>query len=385
MTSHRALPVSLRPYASALLTTTLVGLLAFLLRRVLRPELPGQIAGPLFFAAVVVSAWRGGLGPGLLAAALSILALEYFFLPPVWGLRLGWCDAPRLAVYLLTVVLVSRLLGHWRKSADDLSRTQEGLRAARAIQQRLFPGHVPALTGFDLAGACHPAEAIGGDCFDYVRFHGGGFGLVVADVSGHGLGPALLMAETRAFLRAFALRSDDPGEVLTLANRLLSQDSSNEHFCTLFLGRLDCGSRSLLYASAGHEGYLLDADGQARLLRATSMPLGIAGDLVVPCADPLRLAPGQILVVFTDGVQETQGTDGTHFGAGRAIEVVRANRLRPAREIVAGLLLAVRAFSGERRDDVTVVVLKAQPTGEVGLAGVTAAARPAGIRKGIDP
>src|SRR5205823_14364179 len=125
----------------------------------------------------------------------------------------------------------------------------------------LFPGGGLGLAGFDIGGASYPAEATGGDYFDYIPLGDGTLVVAIGDVSGHGLGPALLMASTRAYLRALALVHTDITQMLALANRVLCQDT-NEQFVTLVLARLDPDSGTLIYASAGHpSGYLLDRAG----------------------------------------------------------------------------------------------------------------------------
>ena len=138
-----------------------------------------------------------------------------------------------------------------------LRDASEEFRAAREIQQRLFPAAAPALPGFDIAGALYPAKATAGDYFDYIPMLGNCVGVVVGDVSSHGMGPALLMSETRACLRTLALGHSDVGDILTLANRMLSADTDDFHFVTLALARIDPASCEMVYGSAGQRSYLL--------------------------------------------------------------------------------------------------------------------------------
>src|SRR5204863_10180898 len=140
-----------------------------------------------------------------------------------------------------------------RKRAEkELRQNQEQFRVAREIQQHLFPKAAPALPGFDIAGASYPAEATGGDYFDYLPMLNEGLGVIAGDVTGHGVGPALLMAETRAYLRVLTGRREDVGEILTRANGVLAEDIGQERFITLFMARLDPRSRTLAYASPSH-------------------------------------------------------------------------------------------------------------------------------------
>ena len=143
-----------------------------------------------------------------------------------------------------------------------LHDTSEEFRAAQEIQQRLFPVEAPRLDGFDIAGALYPAKATAGDYFDYIPMLETCTGIVLGDVSSHGMGPALLMAETRACLRALSQTYVDVGEILTRTNHTLAADTHDFHFVTLTLARLDPSNASLVYAAAGHRGYLLDPSGE---------------------------------------------------------------------------------------------------------------------------
>lgn len=232
---------------------------------------------------------------------------------------------------------------------------------ARQIQQKLFPAAAPVLAGFEVAGMTCPADATGGDYFDYVPMLNGGVGIVLGDVSGHGFGPALLMAATRAYLRAFAQTHSDLGGLLSLVNRVLSLDMEDSRFVTLVLASLDPGTRSLIYVSAGHPtGYVLSADGDVRArLPSTGLPLGIGFEDYLESA-PISLRPGELVLLLSDGITEAVAPDGTAFGANRAVDIVRIYRHDPAVRLVANLYHAVRAFAHNRPqlDDFTTVVIK---------------------------
>ena len=253
-----------------------------------------------------------------------------------------------------------------RKRAEkELRENKEQFRVAREIQQRLFPKSAPALAGFDIAGASYPAEATGGDYFDYLPMLNDRLGVVVGDVTGHGVGPALLMAETRAYLRVLAGRREDVGEILTRANSVLSEDMGNERFITLFLARLDPRTRTLSYASAGHPtGYILDATGQVKIkLPRTGVPLGIQPDTHYTSSPEIPLAYGDIVLLVTDGIEESMSPEDAFFGMERIQEIVRSNRERTAQEIVERLYQAVREFgrNSPQMDDVTAIILKVNP------------------------
>jgi serine phosphatase RsbU (regulator of sigma subunit) len=249
-----------------------------------------------------------------------------------------------------------------RQAERALRATEEKIGVAREIQQKLFPATAPALPGLDIAGGSFPAEATGGDYFDYLRLADGSLGLVIGDVTGHGFGPALLMAATRAYLRALAQTYTDVGTILTLANRVLAEDIGDDRFVTLLLARLEPATRAFVYASAGHpNGYLLDASGQVKtVLHSTAIPLGVLPTMAYTSSPPIVLQPGDHVVLLTDGIAEARAPDQTPFGLERVIDVVRYYRADNARQIVDNLYHAVRAFShnAPQRDDITAVVLK---------------------------
>jgi sigma-B regulation protein RsbU (phosphoserine phosphatase) len=332
----------------------------------------------LFFIAVIVSTLYGGLGPGLVAIALATAGIDYFLVRPFQGVRQfpedgaqpGTPEAAivssvvRVAVFAVSALLISLL--NWRRlRAEVAARSSElELHIAREIQQKLFPADVPSVPGFDIFGIALPAGAAGGDYFDYFPLPGDRLGIVVADVSGHGLGPALLMASTRAYLRALALTHREVSETLGLANDILCRDTGDGRFVALLFASLDPATRSLVYIGAGVEGYLLDASGAVTRLDATSLPLGIDPNITFPCAPPRVLEPGQAVLVFTDGLLEARSPDGSYFGIERVLAVARATQSQTADGMARALCQAVRDFSQGRPqgDDITVVVIKARPT-----------------------
>ena len=357
-------PFRLPRYVVPILAIAGAVALSLSLRLELQLSWPGQVSSPLLLVAVAVSAWYGGTGPGVIAAGLSLLSLEILFLPPTFVVDLGWEDLPRLGTFFGASLLVAWMTAARRQAESALEQTRDKLRAARTVQQRLFPPGPPARPGLDAAGVSLPANTVGGDYFDYIPLPGGALGVVAADVSGHGLGPALLMAEVRAYLRALALTDDDLGRVLTLTNRVLTADTAHE-FVTLFFAAVDDRAGRLTYAGAGHEAYLLDPAGGARRLCSTSLPLGLERDLVVPCADPVPLAAGQVLLVVTDGVTETRSPGGEMYGIDRCLETARANRVRPPRDLIQALAADLHRFADgrPRADDVTMVAVKVRAVG----------------------
>ena len=231
---------------------------------------------------------------------------------------------------------------------------------AREVQQRFHQSAEPA-PGFDVAGSTQAAALTGGDYFDVLPHPDGRLTIAIGDVSGHGFGAALLMAETRAYARAYASLGSDPGVLLERLNRALAKDLNGAQYVTLLVVRLDSGRRTLQYASAGHvTGYLLDRAGEVTLgLQSTGPPLGLFSAPVFAVSDEIGYEEGDTLVLLTDGITEAAGQDGEEFGAEGALGVVRAHLGRPAREIADAICAAARAFcAGPASDDLTAVVCR---------------------------
>jgi serine phosphatase RsbU (regulator of sigma subunit) len=269
---------------------------------------------------------------------------------------------PAEEAFLASVADVLAGTIHRKQSERRVSENEVQLLAAQRIQQHLLPKESPDLPGFDIAGASYPAELTGGDTFDYLALQDGSLGLAIGDVAGHGFAPALLMASTHASLRLLAQTSSDVGEILTCANRILVEETEDDHFVTFFLGRLDARTRSFTYCSAGHPtGYLLDACGNVRTrLESVGLPLGIAPDAEFAAPGRLPLEPGDLLLLVTDGIGESQSPQGEQFGDGRMLEIVRKLRNQPSRSIIESLHRAALDFCQREKpiDDMTVVVLK---------------------------
>ena len=251
-----------------------------------------------------------------------------------------------------------------KKAEAELRENQEQFRVAREIQQRLFPKGAPAIEGFEIAGSSFPADAAGGDYFDYLPMLHNQLGVVLGDVSGHGIGPALLMAETRAYLRVLTGRRDNVGEILTRANAILAEDVGASRFITLFMLRLDPTSRSFAYVSAGHPpGYLMSATGKIKQpLPRTGLPLGRRPNTEYVESPLIPVEPGDLIVLLTDGIEEASDADDVLFGIERALDVVRENSDRSPALIVRALYEAVQSFAGKgpQLDDVTAIVIRAK-------------------------
>jgi PAS domain S-box-containing protein len=251
------------------------------------------------------------------------------------------------------------------KDVTELRKLQDQelqMSLARAVQQQFYRMPPPQIEGFDFAGAAFPADATGGDYFDFLQLPGNCIGITIGDVCGHGIGSALLMVELRAYLRAFAQKSSDLGEILSLTNNALVSDLEQDRYATLIFCQLDPDARTVVYSSAGHTpGFILDASGATKkMLESIDIPLGFLPKHAFGCSEPIHLEEGDILALITDGIMESERPDENSFGLERAIGFVRSHRQEGAQEIVDGLYHAVRDFSDgmPQTDDITAVMCK---------------------------
>jgi sigma-B regulation protein RsbU (phosphoserine phosphatase) len=247
---------------------------------------------------------------------------------------------------------------------QDGLRMQHGLELARAVQQNLLPIRPPVIAGFDIAGASVYCDETGGDYYDFVDLSRAGdrrVEVAVGDVSGHGVGAALLMASVRAALRASIDGADSPGASIKRANRLLCADVADGSFMTLVLALIDASAGTIGWVNAAHDApaiYHRDTDAFLTS-EGTDIPIGI--DPEWPYAEhALRLSPGNFIVAIgTDGIWETDDAAGAQFGRPRFLELVRTNAGRSAAEICRIIMAEVAAHRGDGPtvDDVTLVVI----------------------------
>ncbi len=250
----------------------------------------------------------------------------------------------------------------------DLQRMKQSLGLAAAIQHSLLPEAIPALEHFEVAGCCVYCDETGGDYYDFITFNDEGrrtLGLIVGDVSGHGIGAALVMAATRGMLHVEAPHCrNDLGELLRRLNRQLAADVREGAFVTLLCGMLDDSTRSLVWASAGHEPALWRhaRTGLIEELANTGLPLGVLDDTAYEQAGPVVLEPGDILVMGTDGICEARDPRDQFFGTERLRKLVENGAGLTASQICDSIIDAVARFvhPAARTDDVTLIVVKAK-------------------------
>jgi len=262
---------------------------------------------------------------------------------------------------------IGRQIGQFleRRRAEQTVRDRaREFTLARQIQQGLIPKTLPVVPGLAFGGASQFCQETGGDYYDFIPMLDSSVGIVIGDASRHGIAAALVMEETRAFLRALALTHTEPDLTLAVTNRCLAEDLPEGQFVTLFFARLDPGARSLVYSSAGHlSGYILNQQAEVRtVLPSTGLPLGLDPAAEFPAAPAVTLLPGDLLLLVTDGVVEAFSPEDVPFGIERVLNLVQAHRHEKPDEIVQSLFRAVSDFSGNQAqlDDFTAVVIKVE-------------------------
>jgi sigma-B regulation protein RsbU (phosphoserine phosphatase) len=249
----------------------------------------------------------------------------------------------------------------------ERERMKRSLELAKAIQQNLLPAEAPKLKNFEVAGLCTYCDETGGDYYDFIdliQTGPGTMGIALGDVSGHGIGAALLMATARSMLRINAkYYGTDLARLFAELNRQLVSDTGDDKFMTLFYGVLDDQSRSLVWVSGGHDPALWyhRASGDIEELPNTGMLMGLTEEARYEQAGPVRLEKGDLVVIGTDGIWETQNIDGEAFGKERFLDIIRAASDRKAQDICLEVTESVTRFRGsaEQTDDITLVVAKA--------------------------
>jgi phosphoserine phosphatase RsbU/P len=232
---------------------------------------------------------------------------------------------------------------------------------AKQIQLSLLPPKAPTLSGIDCEGLCVPASHIGGDYYD-IFLHGDELSMVIADVSGHSVGAALIMVETRSVLRAQLETHRRPAEVVAALNELLHEDLSRaELFITMSYLSYNRKSRELRYTNAGHPPPLLYRPSCSSFLALDAEGLVLGVQRGVSYDEPMiGIEPGDLLLLYTDGIIEAEGPEGELFGLDRLRQVLARVQEKPAALVIQALLRAVQEFTGDScfQDDISMLLFK---------------------------
>jgi serine phosphatase RsbU (regulator of sigma subunit) len=259
-----------------------------------------------------------------------------------------------------------QLIGFLNQAARALqtvdTRRQE-LTLAGRMQASLLPEMPPSVPGWQITATWRPARETSGDFYDFIEFSDGRIGVVLADVADKGMGAALYMALSRTLIRTYADEyQDKPEWVLRAANQRILADTHGGLFIPIFYGLLDPNSGILTYCNAGHHPpYHLSAHegGQPEELSRTGMPLGVSLEASWS-EEAVQLAPGDLLLLYTDGVVDAHNPDQELFGADRMLEITISLKHRSALHVQDAILSEVRAFAGNEQqfDDLTLVLIK---------------------------
>jgi phosphoserine phosphatase RsbU/P len=261
--------------------------------------------------------------------------------------------ASQVAIIIEKVMLHEQLI--------EKQRLQAQLEIARQVQLELLPAKDPQLEGFDISAYNFPTEEVSGDYYDWVRIYEDQIGIVIADVSGKGVPAALLMAFLRASLRAATHIGYSPHISMSKVNYLLWESIERNQFVTAFYGVLDATNRTLAYSNAGHNPpILIAADGTVRFEERGGVPLGMFRDSRY-YEYYETIDPGQILVLYTDGVTEATNHAGEEYGRDRLVDAIHRSRDLAAREMIDFLHRDLMEWTDGRNppDDVTFFVVKA--------------------------
>ncbi|HEX6324472.1 MAG TPA: SpoIIE family protein phosphatase [Vicinamibacterales bacterium] len=250
-----------------------------------------------------------------------------------------------------------------RRADARLEREQED---ARLIQRALLPAALPALEGIRIAAMWNPASGFGGDCYDVIRFPPSTagaagaserVGITVADVVGKGLPAALLMSNLQAAVRAFASEDATPQQVATSVNRLLCRNIAAGKFVSFCYVVIDRARGLLTFANAGHNPPLLvRGGGEPARLRSGGMVLGVMADAAYDQLE-VAVAPGDRLILYTDGIIEAENADGEDYGEHRLCRVAAAHSADTPQQLLDAIFADVSSFaSGRFTDDATLIV-----------------------------
>ena len=249
----------------------------------------------------------------------------------------------------------------------EREKMKRSLALATEIQQHLLPQGSPELAGFDVAGRSVYCDETGGDYYDFIQLVELGedrLGIAVGDVTGHGIGAALLMASARAILRSHAGRyGDNLDDVFGALNAHMVRDTTDGRFITLFFGVLNAADRSLKWTSGGHDPalWLRRSTGEIEEMPNTGIPLGVLEEAEYGQAGPVTLESGDIIVIGTDGIWEATNAAGEMFGKGRLRKIIADRADDSAADIHTAVIDAVTDFRAgcPQEDDITLVVIKA--------------------------
>ncbi|MCP5047620.1 MAG: SpoIIE family protein phosphatase, partial [bacterium] len=247
----------------------------------------------------------------------------------------------------------------------EKEKLEKEMELARDIQQKILPQNIPQVEGFDIAAYFSPAYEVGGDYYDFFPLTSSKLGFVIADVSGKGVSAALIMAEVKGIFESLSSVIDSPSELMSRANEILKSSLDRSRFVTVIYGVVDLVAGTLCFARAGHTPLLLYSAGTGEIRHL--QPRGVGLGLLSGQSFPARLEglevpvqPGDIIVLYTDGISESKNDSMEDFGQQRLEEGIKINPDRTAAQLVEAINEAVTVFSRHQpqHDDITLIILK---------------------------
>ncbi len=246
-------------------------------------------------------------------------------------------------------------------SDDERRRLESELELSQIVQRALLPQRAPVISGVDIAAFSRPAEIIGGDYFDFFKFKDGTHGLVIADVSGHGVSAGMLMSSLQTALQTMAPDTNSPAEILERINRFYIHNIRFTTFVTVFLARYDSNDRTLTYVNSGHNPPAIFHRNELGIewLTRTAPAIGLAEEYF-PRTETVKLSEGDTLLLYTDGVTEALNLDTEQFGTERLAQFVQNAADLTASDMLQVVRQGITAYSGDvpLADDLTLVALK---------------------------
>ena len=271
-----------------------------------------------------------------------------------WDEELVRTFSAQAGVAVQRQLLVEEYLENQRLKAD--------LKIAQSIQQGLLPRRPPVVPGYDIAGWNRPADETGGDFYDFQELTGGALAVTIADVTGHGVGPALIAAECRALLRASLSLTHNLERVVALVNDLLNADLPEDRFVTTFVGLLEPADHSFAYISAGQGPlyHFTKATGEVHELPTSGLPLGVLPGCTYELSRETVFEPGDLLLFLTDGFVEWPDPARNRFGSDAIHTLLRRHHDLPAAALIQTIYREAREFARgtPQQDDLTAVVIR---------------------------
>ncbi len=265
--------------------------------------------------------------------------------------------------FILMIVIFSAL----KKSIEDkknleLEKIQREMEIARQVQTNLYPRTKPEFAGLDYYGICFTADAVGGDYYDYIKLNENKAAFAIGDISGHGIGPALLMAGLVGFVRSNASQyADDIKKFVQYINENIFEVSEDSMFATFFYGLFDLQTGIFSYVNAGHNPplHFKNKCGDFEMLDSADLLIGAVPDITYHQSS-VEVESGDLLILYTDGVTETFSDKNEQFGAERLKEVIKNNSAADLEEIINTVKSELVTFSGNspQADDVTLLIIR---------------------------